>query len=268
MASILGIDAAWTGKEPSGVALLNQVGSNWVCKAIMPSYLSFLNMADGQDAEWVTEKPKGSIPQPEKLLDVSQKLIGGKVDLICIDMPLAKTAITGRRVADQMISKVFGSKGCASHSPNIERPGRISDSLRTSFERAGYPLATTETSVGKVPYLIEVYPHPALLILLQVDYRVECKVSKANKYWPDSSREERIENLLDSFKRILTCLRQHIASIPLNLPHPGEVGSIATLKRYEDALDALVSAWVGMQYLSRKIKPYGDQDAAIWVPKP
>jgi predicted RNase H-like nuclease len=42
--------------------------------------------------------------------------------------------------------------------------------------------------------------------------------------------------------------------------------SASGLKRYEDALDALVCAWVGAKYLLGEAVAYGDGTAAIWVP--
>lgn len=35
---------------------------------------------------------------------------------------------------------------------------------------------------------------------------------------------------------------------------------------YEDAIDALVSAWCGMCYLQGQAKAFGDERATIWVP--
>jgi predicted RNase H-like nuclease len=42
---------------------------------------------------------------------------------------------------------------------------------------------------------------------------------------------------------------------------------LSRFKTYEDALDALVSAWVGMKYLEGNATPYGDSTAAIWIPE-
>ncbi|MDW7774366.1 MAG: hypothetical protein SCH71_15885 [Desulfobulbaceae bacterium] len=39
------------------------------------------------------------------------------------------------------------------------------------------------------------------------------------------------------------------------------------LKRYEDALDALVCAWVGVKFLEGETQPLGDETAAIWCPR-
>ncbi len=38
MAGILGIDAAWTEKEPSGVAFIEGAQGGWSCVAVAPSY--------------------------------------------------------------------------------------------------------------------------------------------------------------------------------------------------------------------------------------
>jgi predicted RNase H-like nuclease len=40
----------------------------------------------------------------------------------------------------------------------------------------------------------------------------------------------------------------------------------AALKRYEDALDALVCGWVGIEYLGGRCTAFGDTAAAIWTP--
>ena len=65
--------------------------------------------------------------------------------------------------------------------PNALRPGRLSDELRQSFERAGYPLLTNmRAPVG----LIEVYPHPALVELAGASIRLPSKASKVRSYWP------------------------------------------------------------------------------------
>jgi predicted RNase H-like nuclease len=50
------------------------------------------------------------------------------------------------------------------------------------------------------------------------------------------------------------------------LPDAARVPSLAHLKRYEDALDALVCAWVGVCALNGSARAYGDDAAAIWVP--
>ena len=47
-ALVLGIDAAWTAHNPSGVALVQRAAEGWQCMALAPSYDAFLALAAGQ----------------------------------------------------------------------------------------------------------------------------------------------------------------------------------------------------------------------------
>jgi hypothetical protein len=62
MDGVLGIDAAWTAEEPSGVALLAGSSGGWRCVTFTPSYDSFLALAEGMPVDW-TLKAKGAIPK-------------------------------------------------------------------------------------------------------------------------------------------------------------------------------------------------------------
>jgi predicted RNase H-like nuclease len=62
-------------------------------------------------------------------------------------------------------------------------------------------------------------------------------------------------------------LKKEIDKIDLNLPEEHAPGTVSGLKRFEDAIDALVCAWVGAQYLKGNALPYGDIAGAIWIPK-
>ena len=266
MAGVLGIDAAWTEKEPSAVALLEGSPGGWRCVAVAPNYDSFLSLAEGTPVDW-TLKARRAVPDASRLVAAAEKLLdGNRVCVVTVDMPLSTAPIAGRREADSAVSKAFGNKGCAAHSPNAERPGRISEGLRDGFAEAGFSLATAMTAPGTPTSLVEVYPHPALLTLTGADYRLPYKVSKSRRYWPGSSPADRKVSLIEVFERILTALKDDLGSISLELPDPAGVVSLSGLKRYEDSVDSLVCAWVGTKYLEGNVTPYGDDTAAIWVP--
>ena len=149
----LGIDAAWTAHQPSGIALLQNTATGWSCLAVAPSYEAFIAQASGQS--WDPEqKARGSTPDPAALLQASQQLAGAAVSCVSVDMPLASTPITRRRAADTAISSRFGPKGCAVHSPSAEHPGAIADQLRANFAVLGYPLHTNGNEQS-APALIE-----------------------------------------------------------------------------------------------------------------
>ena len=128
-------------------------------------------------------------------------------------------------------------------------------------------MATTTEPVGTVPRTIEVYPHPAVLKLLGRDYRVPYKVGRSTRYWPGADRPARIRNLLAEMGAINAALGAVFGDTRLMLPEPSFVPSLASLKKYEDALDALICAWIGVSYVERTAVPYGDETAAIWVPQ-
>jgi predicted RNase H-like nuclease len=268
LTAILGIDPAWTPDAPSGVALLARTNGDWRCLGLAPTYAQFLALAEGIPVDWAG-RPTGSLPDVEELLRAAQRLLGtGSVDLVTIDMPLSSGVISKRRAADSAISRTFGGRGCGTHSPGAVRPGSISDRLRSEFGRLGYALGTTASPTGITPALIEVYPHPALLTLLSAAYRVPYKVSRAGRYWPDLTQVARRRKLIVAWLEILEALTLTISGANLPLPSLGSSEKLGTseLKRYEDALDALICGWIGTQYVKGQCFPYGDEAAAIWVP--
>ncbi len=264
---ILGIDAAWTAAGPSGVALLVRRGRTWACRCVAPSYQAFLECAAGRAVDWTEGRFRGSRPDVAQLLRASARLAAGEVDLIAIDLPLARTPFRTRRAADDAIAATFGGRGCATHSPTAARPGRFAAELTQAFARAGYPLITRRPRRRPARGLIEVYPHPALLSLLRVPYRVPYKVQKAARYWPGLPPRRRIARVLGQLRAIKTALAAEISGIDLPLPRLGATRSLAALKRYEDALDALVCAWAATRFAAGDAIPYGDATAAVWVPE-
>lgn len=264
--AILAIDAAWTEKEPSAVALLQQVGEHWHCRALAPSYAQFTALAEGAAVNWV-DKPVGQPPNLQHLLDTAHQLLGKQsVSLITVDMPVSKVAITGYREAERAIARAYSKHGCAAHSPSVTRPGKIGRAYTDNLEQLGFELGSADTRAGTSRRLLEVYPHPALMKLMQADYRVEYKAGKTSRYWPDLSVAERKQKLIYIYKCVLEVLAQHISNIGLHLPDELPEKPFSFFKRYEDAIDALVCGWVGTQYLQGNAIAHGDTTGAIWVP--
>ncbi len=268
MKAILEIDAAWTANNPSGVALVRGKGKKWQCLAVAPSYESFVALADDGQVNWQKKEFKGSHPDVSRLLVAAEKLAGKPVDLVAIDMPVSRKKITSRREADDQISREFGDRNCGAHSPSPARPGTLGEDLTRAFKSSGFNLVTDiiekPSEAGKV--LIEVYPHPALLSLLQADQRVQYKVSKSLSYWQEASVPKRINNLLEIYQAILEKLSERFSGLGELIRFDREITCLAHLKKYEDALDALICAWVGVEFLGGRVIPLGDDTAAIWCP--
>lgn len=260
----LGIDAAWTEKNPSGVALLSELETgNWELLRVSRSYEEFIS----GDFSW-SEKARGSIPEAGELLKVCSALVG-EPDCVSIDMPIASFPITGRRACDNGISSHFGGKGASTHSPTPERPGRIASQMYTEFHSKGYEWRNIG-AVEKKKSLLEVYPHTAIIRYLELDYRYEYKVEKRGSYkaWATLTPEERLRKLIRNLNHLSTSLKLRVSNIHEFIPVLEEETKYPTfyLKSVEDMLDAVVCAMVGMDYLNGRVEGYGAADGTIWVP--
>lgn len=201
MVAILGIDAAWTKLNPSGVALVVGSPGSWRCVAAAPSMAAFVALeADDNDASFekiaATQVSVGALLERARLLARDHD-----VSVVAVDIPLSTQPIEGRRDADKQVSEEFGRRKCSTHSPTKERPGPIAEAIRRGFERVGFTLAVDSDHERVLPALIEVYPHPALLTLLGRAERVPYKIARAARYWRDelpsltpAQRRERIKN--------------------------------------------------------------------------
>ena len=261
MKVVLGIDAAWTAGQPSGVALVRSRGRAWSCVALAPSYESFLTLAAGSSVDW-RARPRGGPPDCDALLAAATSLAGAPPDVIAIDMPLATGRITGRRAADNAISSAYASRGLGVHTPNEQRPGPIADAMRVGFGRHGYRVAHARTVPGTPRVLIEAFPHAAAIVLAGATYRVPYKLSRIAQYWPDRMPIQRRRALLAQWTVLRRALADIIRGGELRIPSGGP---LAHLKRYEDALDALICAWIGIEYLDGKLRAHGDATAAVWA---
>jgi len=267
MKSILAIDAAWTITQPSGIAVVVLNENTWRCAALAPSYKAFFDLADSIPVNWHARQ-KGSAPEPEKLIEATRAIAGiDDVSLVTIDMPVSTEFFDSRRAADNAVSKAYGAKHCSVHSPTPKRPGPLAAQIRDGFNQAGFSVATTTTSRREPNHLVEVYPHPAIVNMMDLTERLKYKVSRSRQFWPDASIDDRKSNLVTQFRRLLDTLKNEISGIDLEIPDADNFETLTQFKAYEDALDALVCAWVGIKYLDGSAVPYGDSTAAIWIPE-
>jgi predicted RNase H-like nuclease len=259
MAVVLGIDAAWTERGSSAVALLCTHGRKRRVLGVAPSYSGFIGLAHSQPVEW--ERPAGSPPDVARLLDAAHGLARAPVDVVAIDMPMSNSAISGYRTADRKLSTAFGAVQVSTHTANVERPGCHGKHITTEFARAGYHLAT---AIQTKRSLIEVFPLAALVRLMCLPKRPAYKATKTSRYWPGISLPERKARLLDCWRNIEAKLRVEVGELGFKLP--STCVSLASLKPFEDALDAVICAWAGACFAENRAEPFGDGDAAIWVP--
>lgn len=264
MALILGIDAAWTEKGSSGVALLKVEKSKGRILAAEPSYAAFIDRVNRGVA--TRHHGRSTAPEISELLEMCAVLGRQPVDVVAIDMPMSLKKITSRRTADDAISREFGGAWAGTHSPTHDRPGAYGERIAHAFRNAGYVLATSNSSSRTAPALIEVFPLAALVRFMGLEKRPPYKVGKRRRYWPNRSPADWITLLLTEWHRIRAALAGEITDLVFEVPELDAVQSASSLKPYEDVLDAIVCAWVGWRFYIGTAEPFGDGDAAIWVP--
>ncbi len=259
--AVLGVDAAWTETEPSGVALAVEDASLWRLLAVEASYAHFLDRAHGLEPG--VGRPKGSKPDAGVLVAAVSRLIGRAPDCVAIDMPVGPNPIIGRRACDDAISRCYGARKAAVHSPNAARLGPISDALRAGFAALGFPVCVAPPAHG----LIEVYPHAALIEFMEEPERLPYKAAKTTTYWPGLLINERHRKLREVWARIVEALDGRIGGTSAALPVPPHDARGWPLKAFEDKLDAVVCAAVAIAALNGEADAHGDHEGAIWVPR-
>ncbi len=187
----------------------------------------------------------------------------GHVVVAAVDAPLIVPNETGQRVPEKLIGQAFGGFGASAHTSNHTRfPGGDTRGRRLAqrFEWAVDPQAPTGGDVG---VCIEVYPHPALIGLFELPYRLHYK--KGN----DQGRAPGFRLFVHHLESIPELdlagnprwrqLKQLIAS-----PRPGD------LTRVEDELDAIVCAHLAWLWHHRRsgLEIYGDVEVGYIVAPP
>ncbi len=265
---VLGVDAAWTTGQPSGLALVDVVAGRPRLQRVARSYAEAASTLDGASIDWMVAPAAGG----ERWADAFDAW--GDVTVAALDMPLATGAITGRRACDDALSSAYGGRKASVHSPTRARPGELASSLRDALTRRGLTLATAAAGAGRRAALIEVYPHAAIIELMGLPRRLPYKVSRRSSYWPDAAAPQRLEWVALFLDALRSALGEVVIGVAEHLPSArallaaGPRAKIAVLKGLEDALDAVVCAWAGCEYLAGRAVPFGDDNATIWSPPP
>lgn len=271
---VLGIDAAWTERHPSGIALVSvpQRGRPRLLR-VARSYEEFCSLPRNGKIHWQT-KTRGTAPDIPTLLAACQAIAGQAPNVVALDIPLGAKPITGRRTADKMVTSAYIRRKAGTHSPTVERPEPVSRMLYEQLTACGFKWLHANASPrheGNARLFIEAYPHPAIIELLQLNERLRYKVSKLQKYWPELDRTAQWKKVVRQLNRLRTALDEKIINVKKWLPSAASFfknGRAPRLKGCEDALDAVVCAWIGSEFLAGRCVAYGDEDSAIWLPRP
>ena len=195
-------------------------------------------------------------------------------------MPLSSEKIEKPRNSDKCITAEFAKYWCGTHAPTKLRPGQVGRRLFKEFCDQGYThwVNSAGHEARRLPGLMEVYPHPALLTLIPLDERLSkfgnnkrlpYKISRARSYFRDIPEpSKRRQKLAETWRHIVTGLEQVISGVSKELGQVPSPEVLAGWKDYEDRLDAVVCAWVAIAALEGRARAFGDAGSAIWVPLP
>ena len=211
-ARIIGIDLAWGEKNPDGLCLIRASRERSVLVG------SALTAGDDELMAWLDQHAPPS-----------------EATLLVIDAPLIIPNATGSRPVDRQTTSLFGKNhaGCyPANSGKCARPLRVVQRLQEHGYAVGFDLRTSSRMAA------EVYPHPAMIRLFELDLTIKYKKGAVA-----AKRQE--------FKRL-----QGLIKDCLNTRYAGlEVGAqILTLldmpwkKSIEDQTDALFCSLIGYHH--------------------
>jgi predicted RNase H-like nuclease len=234
----IGIDPAWSNTRPSGLAVLE-----WTDNGLR-----------------LLEPPISVRGLNELLLKLSMV----ERSVIAIDAPLIITNQSGQRSCETMISKLYGRFHAGAHSCNLTRHAQApSLRLASYLSENGYrhfPVAKPRAS----RVMLEVYPHPALVTLF--DLKTVIRYKKGCVGNRRKGLRELQAFLRDLIKAELPLLSTDSLTDLLAVNTDGLAG--ATMKDYEDQLDALVCAYLAALShcpASPRVKAIGDVETGYIV---
>lgn len=212
----IGIDLAWSDRNKSGVCHARD--GRVICSDLLQT--------DDQVLEWLRPRTEGR--------DVC----------IAVDAPLRVENPSGQRACERLISQCFGCYEAGCHSVNASQP-LFKDGGRG--KRLLGELGINITPEKGKRFAIEVYPHPALVALFDLELSLKYK------------RKHALGKRQAAFKELIDCLESlgtsgdptfSAASAPrwTHLCNAVTSDSPARLNEAEDELDAFVCAYVAYYY--------------------
>jgi predicted RNase H-like nuclease len=233
-ARLAGVDLAWHGVKPSGFALGRLHNNTLYVDHLVSEVLT-------NDELCRTIKEYNAVG-------------------VAIDAPLIINNQTGMRDCERQIGVLYGNKGASCHTANLTLfPNATSVLLSEQLQQLHY-----EHIVG-TRWQIEVYPHPAIIELFNLDYRLAYKKGKVAER---KAGQLLLANYLKSLGEQLPFTLRLDDDLPVALTEAaindfrGE-----QLKQNEDKLDAIICLVIAvLHHLNQTIVVGAEQDGYIVLP--
>lgn len=187
----------------------------------------------------------------------------GDVDVVAVDAPLVVPNETGMREPERLMARTFGAFGASAHVSNMAKfKGEPPRALRLA-KRFGWAVDPATPTGRGAAVCLEVYPHPAMVGLFGLGYRLDYKKGSQQRRTPGFvSLMRHLEGLpelrLQDYPR-WTTLRGIVAA-----PRAGD------LNRVEDELDAILCAHLAWLWHHRReaLQVYGSVEEGYIVAPP
>ncbi|MBW4666793.1 MAG: DUF429 domain-containing protein [Cyanomargarita calcarea GSE-NOS-MK-12-04C] len=165
--------------------------------------------------------------------------------IIAVDAPTLIPNATGSRLPDKLTHKYFGKYHAGCYPANLNLPfAERTVNFGLELETRGYDHAPTIVPQKPGRYQIEVFPHPAIVNLFNLDKILKYKKGRL------SDRRLELIKLQNYILNTLPTLEPHLRPspsicgfFPNVIPTTG-----AALKATEDKLDSLICAYVGAHW--------------------
>lgn len=186
-----------------------------------------------------------------------------RVVVTAVDAPLVVPNETGQRVAETLIARAFGGFGASAHTSNRRRFGGQDARAMRLAQRFDWEVDPATPTGDNRTVCLEVYPHPALIALFDLDYRLDYKKGSTQRRAPGFAafvaHLESVDVLGLAGHPRWGHLRRTVAD-----PQPGD------LNRVEDELDAIVCAHLAWLWHHRRdeLAVYGSIDEGYIVAPP
>jgi predicted RNase H-like nuclease len=211
----LGIDLAWAARARTGMAALDEDGRLVASTSVV---------TDDEIAAFVGTHAPGTV-------------------VAAVDAPLVVPNATGSRVPEQLVSREFGPYHAGAYPSNRSRPLFDPPRGETLCRWLGWDPDPATAPGGDRSVAIEVYPHPAMVVLFALATVLPYKAKRGRD----------VDGLRTAFLSVLDHM-ERVCDEPLRLttsPRWAEIraavtsaGRIVDLDRVEDEVDAVLCAYL------------------------
>jgi predicted RNase H-like nuclease len=233
LSGFVGIDLAWGRKARTGLAVVDDAGRLVRSGAVR---------TDDEIAEWL----RSSV---------------GDVVVAAVDAPLIVPNESGQRRCETEISRAFWRYKIGAHSSNRSRVEFDPPRAATLAKRFGWSVDPGWHGSAEAPVCIEVYPHPAMVVLFGLAERIAYKSGPLR-----AAGFAQLVRHLASIEELR--LSEHPRWVELTRvvadPGPGD------LTRIEDELDAILCAHLAWLWHHRAdgLTVYGSLEGGYIVAPP